>query len=509
MSRAAMRTARRSLRFRALIALGLLVGFYALAFGIVTGIGALLLWGVRTGHVRANQIGLLLAAVAILRGVFFLDRGRHEAPPVAIELRPAEEPRLWAEVCALAEAVRAPRPDTVYLVHDINAFVYQDSRLLGLRPGRMVLGIGVGLLAILRVDELRAVLGHELGHLGGGDTRYGPVVYRVKESIQRTVAQLGGGLLAKPFVGYFQLFMRLTMSVSRRQEVAADVNAVRLGGRDAAADALERVVVASGVFEFLVQEYAAPLWQARCWPVDLYGGLRRLLAEPARAEQLQALRAALLAAPGDRWDSHPPLGERLGFIASLRGGPVTTDQRAARALLNDPVATEQRMAEQLAAFATKGVAATPITWQEAAVQVYGPALERRAGELAAATVALSDGQGRGELAQTLELLAAGEGEVIAYYLHPDLERVPIQERGRAVGQVLRSYLHAALATELVRRHGCRWATSWAEEVGIDGWYAEAGGLDDLVRRAMSGPAGVAAVRAALLLAHQSSASSYQ
>jgi hypothetical protein len=46
----------------------------------------------------------------------------------------------------------------------------------------MVLGIGVGLLAVLRVDELRAVLGHELGHLGGGDTRFGPVVYRAKES---------------------------------------------------------------------------------------------------------------------------------------------------------------------------------------------------------------------------------------------------------------------------------------------------------------------------------------
>jgi Zn-dependent protease with chaperone function len=499
-SRAAMRTARRSLRFRALVALGLLVGFYALAFGIVAVIAALLLWSIRGGHFRVNQVGLLLAAVAILRGVLFLDRGRPEAPPISIELRPSEEPQLWAEVRALAEAVRAPRPDTVYLVADVNAFVYQDSRLLGLRPGRMVLGIGVGLLAILRVDELRAVLGHELGHLGGGDTRYGPVVYRVKESIQRTITHLRGGLLAKPFAGYFRLFMRLTMSVSRRQELAADVNAVRLGGRDAAATALERVAVAAGAFDFLVQQYAAPLWQARCWPVDLYQGLRRLLAEPDRAEQLQALRAALLAAPGDRWDSHPPLGERLGFIASLRGGPATTDQRAARSLLGNPAATERRMAEQLAAFATKGVAATPLTWDQAAVQVYGPALEQRAGELAAATVALCDGQGTGELARTLEALAAGEGDALAYYLQPDLEQVPIQERRRAATQVLGWYLRAALATELVRRHGCRWAASWAEGVGVDGWYA-AGALEDLVQRAMRGPEGVAAVRATLGLEH--------
>jgi hypothetical protein len=283
--------------------------------------------------------------------------------------------------------------------------------------------------------------------------------------------------------------------------LAADINAVRLGGRDAAANALERVAVASRAFDFLLQQYAAPLWQARSWPVDLYEGLRRLLAEPARAEQLQALRAALLAAPSDRWDSHPPLGERLRLIASLRGGPATTDQRAARTLLGDPDATERRMAAQLAAFATKGAAATPLTWDQAAVQVYGPALEQRADQLAAATVALCDGQGTGQLAQTLELLAAGEGDVLAYYLQPDLEQVPIQERERATTQVLGWYLRAALARELVRRHGCHWATSWAEEAGVNGWHADAGALEDLVQRAMRGPEGVAAVRATLGLGH--------
>jgi hypothetical protein len=143
------------------------------------------------------------------------------------------------------------------------------------------------------------------------------------------------------------------------------------------------------------------------------------------------------------------------------------------------------------------------------VHVYGPALERRADELAAATVALSGGQGTGELAQTLELLAAGEGEVVAYFLHPDLEQIPIQERQRATTQVLGWYLRAALATELVRRHGCRWAASWAEGVRVDGWYAAAQGLGGLVQLAMSGPEGVAAVSAALRLEHQPSASFHQ
>jgi Zn-dependent protease with chaperone function len=498
-SRAAMRTARSSLRFRALVALGLLVGFYTLAFGIVAAIAVLLLWSIRSGHFRVSQVSLALAALAILRGVLFLDRGRREAPPISTELQPEAEPQLWAEVRAVAGAVRAPRPDTVYLVHDVNAFVYQDSRLLGLRPGRMVLGIGTGLLAILRVDELRAVLAHELGHLGGGDTRFGPVVYRAQESIQRTIAQLRDGLLAKPFVAYFRLFMRLTMSVSRRQELAADVNAVRLGGRDAAAHALESVAVASGAFDFLVEEYAVPLWHVGRWPADLYGGLRRLLAEPARAEQVKAFRAALLTAPGERWDSHPALGERLRFIASLPGGPGASDQRPARALLRDPEATEARMAEQLSAFATRQAAIAPITWDEAATQVYGPALERQADELAAAATAISGQQGRSGLGQALDLLAAGQADALAHYLYSDLERVPMDERDRAKAQVLWSYLRAALASELVRRHGCRWAGSWAEVVRVDGWHDAAGRLSDLVQRALSGPEGAAAVRADLQL----------
>jgi hypothetical protein len=50
--------------------------------------------------------------------------------------------------------------------------------------------------------------------------------------------------------------------------------------------------------------------------------------------------------------------------------------------------------------------------------------------------------------------------VVAYYLQPDLERVPIEERVRVTTQVLRSYRRTALASELVRRHGCRWAISW-------------------------------------------------
>jgi Zn-dependent protease with chaperone function len=236
----------------------MLVGFYVLAFGIVVAIAAVVVWGLRSGHLSVQHVGLVLAAIAILRGVLFLDRDRDHLPPVRLQLRPEQEPTLWAEVGSVAAAVRAPRPQVVYLVHDVNAFVYQESRLLGLRPGRMVLGIGVGLLTVLRVDELRAVLAHEFGHLSSGDTRLGPVVYRAQESIQRTIVHLKDNLLGKLFAGYLRLFMRLTMDISRRQELAADINAVRLGGQAAATQALQAVAVTGGAFDLLLRQYVAP-----------------------------------------------------------------------------------------------------------------------------------------------------------------------------------------------------------------------------------------------------------
>lgn len=139
------------------------VGFYALAFGAVAAIGRCCSGASAPGHVRAKQVGLLLAGLAILRGVSFLDRARHEAPPVSIELRPAVEPQLRAGVQALADAVRALRPTSCTWCITSTPSSTRTPRLLGLRPGRTVLGIGIGLLAVLRVDELRAVLGHELG----------------------------------------------------------------------------------------------------------------------------------------------------------------------------------------------------------------------------------------------------------------------------------------------------------------------------------------------------------
>jgi heat shock protein HtpX len=56
---------------------------------------------------------------------------------------------------------------------------------------RRVMGIGLPLLSILTVSELRGVLAHEFAHYYSGDTRLGPWVYKTQTTMIRTFENIG------------------------------------------------------------------------------------------------------------------------------------------------------------------------------------------------------------------------------------------------------------------------------------------------------------------------------
>ena len=53
---------------------------------------------------------------------------------------------------------------------------------------RRVMGLGLSLMQILTVSELRAVVAHEFGHFHGGDVAIGPWIH--KTSAARSCAPL-------------------------------------------------------------------------------------------------------------------------------------------------------------------------------------------------------------------------------------------------------------------------------------------------------------------------------
>ncbi|MEW2355184.1 M48 family metallopeptidase [Spirillospora sp. NPDC029432] len=313
------------LALRACLALALLIGFYVLAFALIAGLLAFCVLVVAllilekadlpTGSVFVVGVAFGAAVVtfdAVVRSVWIPG---HQAPE-GVRATPESQPGLWAEVRDLAAATGAPVPAEIHLVPGVTAFIHQDSKVLGLVRGKVVLGLGIGLMSVLDRAELRSVLAHEFGHISGGDTRLGPLAYRAQHAIMRAVEVLRRKdkpvqkLLVRLFSAYFRLYARSTMAVSRAQERAADRASVRIAGPAAAARALETIGVADLAFDAFADRYVVPLWRCGHRPEDLYGGFRDFFA----AQVLAEVRAAVLAEETGRWDSHPSIGERIRLI---------------------------------------------------------------------------------------------------------------------------------------------------------------------------------------------------
>jgi Zn-dependent protease with chaperone function len=466
-----------SLAGRALIGLSLLVGFYVLAALIVVGvIGMNVGIAAATGRLPAGVVfASALILLAVGRSVFYVEREDPDADG-GVEVADDEEPALWALVRETAEAVGTRAPDAVRLVHDVNASVEERGGMLGLLPGRRVLRVGVALLQVLDAEELRSVLAHEMGHYAGGDTALGAVSYRGSESLRRTVDNLGERtLLGRLFAAYAALYQRVTLGVRRRQELQADLAAVRSAGPQAHAGALRKVTAAAAAYDFYLDRYVAPLWDEAATPADLYGGYRQLLAEPRRQEEMAQVLAAALAADADPYDSHPSLAQRLGALgadgASSAVAPGSPVDHPARAVLRDPAEVERRVAAALTRRATRGAEVRPVAWEEAG-PVLGAPTQRTAYELAAFVGRLEGHDAPAPLDVVLERCRGGADSPLAGPLAAalvgDLDHLPAEEQVRARVDLLAGELADAVGGALVAQGAASWQLHWGQPLELVG-----------------------------------------
>ena len=388
------RSSAAALQLRALLAVVLLVGFYALALGMVV----LLAWA--PAQIESKQMLRIAIPAWICAGVLLwsiLPRIERFEPP-GPELTRAHHPRLFEEIERIAREAGQPLPDKVYLVGDVNAFVAQHGGWMGL-GGKRVMGIGLGLLASFDVDEARSVMAHEFGHFTGGDTALGPWIHRTRSALERTLRNLKAsqeridwGLAAsvlwiarQPFQGFWVLFMRSTQAVSRNQEFAADRLAARLAGRDAAHSALARLDRASLAYDSFVQsEYLPLLGSGHRAPLVV--GYARFLESPQRLERLDALLAESRRKRRPHpYDSHPPTADRLRALEALpEDGRAHGAREPARELLSDLEACELELLAFLNGPERMRTLQT-ITWEEAPARAILPGwrrnLKHSAGEL--------------------------------------------------------------------------------------------------------------------------------
>ncbi|HEU4394412.1 MAG TPA: M48 family metallopeptidase [Planctomycetota bacterium] len=357
------------LLFRAALAVGLTVVFYAFSVALALGLFAVA-WWMMSGRDRVN--GYLLVA-CIVGGITILwavvPRWERFVPP-GPRLTRERQPRLFALLESVARAAGQEMPAEVYLAPDVNAGVTERGGLLGF-GGRRVMILGLPLMAALRVEEFRGVLAHEFGHFHGGETRIGPWIYRTHEAIARTVRTLteAGSLLRFLFIGYAKAFNRITQAVSRRQELLADRLAAAVAGAPAMASGLRRTAAAVSAFQPYFGTEVVPALSSGFRPPLAEGFGRFLGARPIEQSLDRFVDDLVKEERADPYDSHPPLRVRLESL----GNPDPPDAASAGPVAATLLQELDVLEDALLAAAFPGLKIPPaIPWSETAERVYLP-----------------------------------------------------------------------------------------------------------------------------------------
>ena len=323
-----------------------------------------------------------------------------------------------------------------------------------------------------------AVIAHELGHYGNYDTRLGPVVNRGRAGIltalraaERSVpvvsasraphtryAPQGWWYLVLALRVYAHVFFSLTQATSRAQEYAADRASARVSGRDNTVSALAEIPVVASAYRFYLDNYV--FWGLPLGlvpePEQVIGGFSCLIADPQRADWFERLRStAATAGKTGRFDSHPPLSDRLAALRALPGGdrrPDGPDGRRAVELLRDQRAVLVAAGEQILGPAAAGK--TPVDWESLADTAMFHHTDRAAAPLIDAVAAVTGGS-----APTPESLLDA---VDAGRLAEILDRLATSgTTSQDTATVLVRPLRAWILMRLAERGLVRWVHSWS------------------------------------------------
>ncbi|MBV1852083.1 M48 family metallopeptidase [Catellatospora tritici] len=438
---------------RALVSVLMLIGFYVLALVELAASVALAIWLLSVAPAAVAIKVTLPLFVAIIGGVGWALWQAIKAdtePMPGVTLTPEQAPQLWAEVRRLADGVGTRAPDEIRIVPEVNAAVQEQAKLLGLIAGHRYLYLGLPLLQAMSVDQLRAVLAHELGHYSGAHTRLGAVAYRGRIAIAGAVGRIGKFNVAGwPFYLYAQMYLLVDNAASRRQELEADASAVRLAGRRAAIAALTEVHVVAKAYDFYLGRYVAPGAALGLLPDNVFGRFTDLL--DARRDEIADLRRRAVAEPepGSRWDTHPPLHTRIAAIEALPEGTPSNDLRRA----TDLVPNLPEVSHRLHGMAVNVRGREVLPWERFTAVTADRQLQEAADGIFR-EVARRLGVARVGLAEVLSALAAGRASELGRAFFAD---VPEREAAQKFAEPLELLLMLAA----VRSERYRWRESWA------------------------------------------------
>ena len=467
---------------RAAWAVGLLAGFYAIAFGllaVMVGVDvAVLLYAASVPALAVLLSMTVVAFVVVLQAVFVSTRRSPDSLP-GVAAGVEEQPRLWARARELAAAAGTEAPDEIRIDDQANAAVMQDTVLLGLVPRTRRLFIGAPLLLALSPAQLDAVLAHEFGHYSNHDTWLLPIVNRGRKSVLKAVEAAAGAprqgpsaapgrvapgryLIYRLFRAYAERYLAATQAISRQQEFEADRISAQVAGAQTAIAVLDRMHGVQTSYRFYVEQFLAEGLKMRLVPEppQILGGFGALLAavgESSAGDEREGREKQ------DKFDSHPALGDRVAALKALPDEARAVDPGGRAIDLLD------RADEVLASVGLRMLGARYEEASRADWDTIADAAARERSRSAAQplidAIHLMTGTA-GTLTAFLDLVDAGHLETVRFRL-----LTPAQARYAGAGDVALELARKALMTtlpplvlaELGDAGVVRWTRSWSGE----------------------------------------------
>jgi len=297
-----------------------------------------------TGGMLSLKLGVLAAfgmvtLWTLMRALWVVDVGE----PSSLRITRDQAPKLFETIDELRRKMGGVKLHSVSVSHEFNASILQAPRWGVFGNYRNHLEIGLPLIAALSVEELKAVLAHEMGHISGSHGKFGAWIYRQRMTWQALASKLKEPsnffeqMLCAFYVWYAPYFFAYTFVLARSQEYEAD--------RAAAAATSPQAVGASLMKTELIARFLNEVFWKR-----LFDQVSRVPAPPYMpyAAMPRAIRIAEKEWARRDWmqqgmrdvsdddDTHPSLAERLGALAVEPTMPKHQPEQSALRLL-EPV----------------------------------------------------------------------------------------------------------------------------------------------------------------------------
>jgi Zn-dependent protease with chaperone function len=292
--------------------------YLALVVGLLIGLLGAIVGSLSTLSVVGIKLLIIVGAplLMILRAMWV-----KLTPPSGVALTRENSPSLYRMLEDLRRRLKTPRLHRVLLTADFNAGITQVPRLGLLGWYQNYLLIGLPLMKALTVEQFRAVLAHEFGHLSAGHSRVTNRIYRLRIVWQRlnqafTETRHWGSFLIRPFVKrYIPYFNATSFPLARANEYEADAASVRVTSARSAAQALTSVNVAGA---YLTEKYWPAInLAARETPQPSFAPYSAFQAQDIKdvpVEVLKGWQDKALARVTSYADTHPSLADRLRAI---------------------------------------------------------------------------------------------------------------------------------------------------------------------------------------------------